>query len=48
MQTYLVGDVLEAHLGGVVGGALLRVADPEADVVKAVELADGWLNRRSI
>lgn len=39
-MTYLIGDVLKAHAGSVERGGLLRVADPESDVVKAKELAD--------
>ena len=38
--THLVRDILEAHSRGVEGGGLLGVANPEPDVVKAVENAD--------
>jgi len=39
-ETYLVGDEFEAHAGGVEGGSLLGVANPEANVVESVELAN--------
>jgi len=38
----LVGDVLEAHSGSVEGSCLLGVANPEADVVEAVEDRHQW------
>jgi hypothetical protein len=41
--TYGVGDIFEAHFGGVKGSSLLGIANPEAYMVKAVKNADGGL-----
>lgn len=43
--TYRVGDVFKAHAASVVGGSLLGVADPEANVIETVENTDFRLTK---
>ena len=46
IKTYLVCQVFETHPGGVEGGGLLSISDPETNVVEAIEDANFGLNEK--
>jgi hypothetical protein len=46
VDAYGVGDVVETKSGGVEGSGGLGIANPETNVIKTVENADGGLIRR--
>ena len=46
--TYLVCHEIEAHATGIEGGSLLGIADPEANMIKAIELANCGLNKKKV